>query len=97
MRSNCILIKEGFGKTMYIGQEAILKVHYLANPNWAEQELKDLLFMHLQLLTDEVAAYLNKDWSGEIVAFDKGENHIILLGDEITNGIMKQFPHQFRN
>jgi hypothetical protein len=33
LQPECDLIKEGFGKTMYIGQEAILKVHHLANPN----------------------------------------------------------------
>jgi hypothetical protein len=84
-------------KEWYRNADDIARFLSKANPNWAEQELKDLLYMHLQLLTDEVAAYLNKDWSGEIVTFDKGENHIVLIGDEITNGIMKQFPHQFRN
>lgn len=88
---------EKYNKEWYRNADDIAKFLSKANPNWAEQELKDLLYMHLQLLTDEVAAFLNKDWAGEIVVFDKGKNHIVILGDEITNGIMKQFPHQFRN
>jgi phage terminase Nu1 subunit (DNA packaging protein) len=88
---------EKYNKEWYRNADDIAKFLSKANPNWAEQEMKDLLYMHLQLLTDEVAAFLNKDWAGEIVVFDKGKNHIVMLGDEITNGIMKQFPHQFRN
>lgn len=88
---------EKYNKEWYRNADDIAKFLSKANPNWAEQEMKDLLYMHLQLLTNDVAAFLNKDWAGEIVAFDKSENHIILIADEITNGIMKQFPHQFRN
>jgi hypothetical protein len=88
---------EKLNKEWYRNADDISKFLSKANPNWAEQEMKDLLYIHLQLLTDEVAAFLNKDWAGEIVAFDKGKNHIVMLADEITNGIMKQFPNQFRN
>ncbi|MBY6037511.1 glycosyltransferase [Fictibacillus nanhaiensis] len=86
-----------YNKEWYRNADDIAKFLSKANPNWSEQELKDLLYMHLKLLTDEVVAMLNKDWAGEIAAFDKGEDHIILLADEITNGVMKQFPNQFRN
>ena len=52
--------------------------------------------MHLKILTSEVAARLKKDWPGEIAAFDTGEKHIVVFADALTNGIMKQFPNQFR-
>ncbi|MFJ7850393.1 glycosyltransferase [Peribacillus sp. NPDC097224] len=66
-----------------------------ANPNWSNEELKELLYMHLQLLTDQVSARLKKDTDAEIVAFDKGEDHIIILADVLTKGIIKQFPKKF--
>ncbi|MFJ7678534.1 glycosyltransferase [Peribacillus sp. NPDC097198] len=66
-----------------------------ANPNWSNEELKELLYMHLQLLTDQVSARLKKDTEAEIVAFDKGEDHIIILADVLTKGIIKQFPKKF--
>ena len=67
-----------------------------ANPNWSEQEMKEMLYIHLKLLSDEVAALLKKDWAGEIVIFEKNMNHMVMLADEITRGIMKQFPNSFR-
>ncbi|MGE7603520.1 glycosyltransferase [Peribacillus sp. NPDC097675] len=66
-----------------------------ANPNWSQEELKDLLYTHLQLLTDQVSARLKKDTEAEIIAFDKGEDHIIKLADVLTKGIIKQFPKKF--
>lgn len=66
-----------------------------ANPNWNNNELKELLYMHLQLVTDQVVTRIKKDWDGEISAYDKGENHIIKLADTLTTGIIKQFPNKF--
>lgn len=66
-----------------------------ANPNWNNEELKSLLYKHLKLLTDEVVARLKKDWDAEILAFDKGEDHIIKLADALAEGIIKQFPKKF--
>lgn len=66
-----------------------------ANPNWSNKELKDILHMHLKLTTDEVVARLNKDWNADVQSFDKGEKHILILSDAITNGIIKQFPNKF--
>jgi hypothetical protein len=88
---------EKLNKEWHRNADDIAKFLIKANPNWNEQELKDLLYMYLKLLTDEVTAYLKKDWAGEIVVLDKNMNHMAMLADEITNGIMKQFPHQFRN
>ena len=85
-----------FNKEWYRNADDIAKFLSKANPNWTEQGLKDLLYMHLKILTSEVAARLKKDWPGEIAAFDTGIKHIIVLADALTTGIMKQFPNQFR-
>ncbi|MEW9698360.1 glycosyltransferase [Paenibacillus sp. SI8] len=66
-----------------------------ANPNWTESEWKDLLYMHLKMVTDQVTARLKKDWDADIAASDLGEDHIIKIADTLTNGIIKQFPNQF--
>lgn len=66
-----------------------------ANPNWIKSELKELLDMHLKLVTDDVVARIKKDWDADISAFDKGEDHIIKMADVLTKGIIKQFPNQF--
>ncbi|MGO4547716.1 glycosyltransferase [Paenibacillus sp. 2TAB23] len=67
-----------------------------ANPNWSEKSFQDLLYTHLQLLTDQVTARISKDWKADIIAFDKGEDHIIMLADALAEGIIKQFPEKFK-
>lgn len=67
-----------------------------ANPNWSHIQLKDLLDTYLQLVADDVAARLVKNWEADIIVFDKGEDHIIMLADTLSEGIIKQFPNQFK-
>ncbi|WP_434799391.1 hypothetical protein [Terrisporobacter vanillatitrophus] len=64
-----------------------------ANPNYSDKVLKDMLHKHLQYVTDQVVAKLNKDWNADIQAYDKGEDHMIMFADIITDGLIKQFPH----
>ncbi|MCR2803981.1 glycosyltransferase [Paenibacillus soyae] len=66
-----------------------------ANPNWAMKDLQNMLYIHLQLLTEQTQARLAKDWKKEIEAYDKGVDHLIMLADVLTQGIVKQFPEKF--
>jgi REP element-mobilizing transposase RayT len=87
---------EKFNKEWYKNADDIAKFLSSANPNWTHKQLKDLLDRHLQLLAENVAARLAKNWEADIIAFDQGEDHIILLADTLTEGIVKQFPDRFR-
>ncbi|WP_191562781.1 hypothetical protein [Metabacillus idriensis] len=51
----------------------------------------------LRWITDDVAARLKKDWNASIQVFDKGENHLIMLADFLSAGIIKLFPDKFKN
>ncbi|MGD6834475.1 glycosyltransferase [Sutcliffiella halmapala] len=82
-------------KEWYQNADDIAKFLSQANPNWKEQDLKDLLYMHLALVTDDVVARIKKDWDADIIAFDKGEDHIIVMADALSDGIIKQFPDKF--
>jgi hypothetical protein len=66
-----------------------------ANPNYNKKELNEMLYMHLKLITDGVAAKLNKDWRANIEALDKNEAHLLHMSDAIADGIIKQFPNKF--
>lgn len=66
-----------------------------ANPNLSNSELKDMLHKHLDFITAQVTARLNKDWKADITNYDKGEDHMIKFADIISNGIVKQFPEKF--
>jgi hypothetical protein len=67
-----------------------------ANPdNWPAADMKAMMRQHLDLTTAEVVARLNKDWAGDIAAYDKVHLHILVLADELSNGIVAQFPDAF--
>jgi hypothetical protein len=66
-----------------------------ANPNWSTQVLKDMLYKHLAYTTTEVVSRLNKDWTADIEAYDKGHAHMLMFADALTDGIIKQFPEKF--
>jgi hypothetical protein len=87
---------EKYNKEWYKNADDIARFLSSTNPNWSNKALKELLYMHLQLVTDEVVARIKKDWNADIISFDKGEDHIIKLADAITDGIVKQFPNKFR-
>lgn len=66
-----------------------------ANPNWPFQTLQEMLYAHLQLITEIVLDCLKGEWKADIAATDKNEIHMIHLADILTEGIVKQFPEKF--
>ncbi|MZQ82772.1 glycosyltransferase [Paenibacillus sp. 5J-6] len=67
-----------------------------ANPNWTKPMIQDLMYVHLQMLTEDVKAMLAKDWDADIMWFDKGADHLMMMSDALTEGIIKQFPQKFK-
>ncbi|WRP08712.1 glycosyltransferase [Rossellomorea aquimaris] len=86
---------ERLNKEWYRNADDIAGFLAQANPYWTENALKDLLYMHLQFVTDEAVTRIKKDWKGNIKSFDNGKAHILLLSDALSEGIVKQFPEKF--
>jgi hypothetical protein len=66
-----------------------------ANPHWPRATLAEMMKMHLSTTTNEVVARLNKDWEGDIRAYDAVYDHILKMSDALSDGIVKQFPDKF--
>jgi hypothetical protein len=66
-----------------------------ANPNWPRATLVDMMKTHLATTTAEVTARLNKDWAGDVRAYDEVYRHILMMSDVLAEGIAKQFPDKF--
>lgn len=75
--------------------DEIAKFLSAANPNWTFKTLQDMLYTHLQLITEIVTSCLRGDWKADIAATDKNEIHMIHFADILTTGIVKQFPEKF--
>nr|WP_152968558.1 glycosyltransferase [Rossellomorea vietnamensis] len=87
---------EQLNKEWYVNADDIAHLLASVNPYWSEKKLKDLLYMHLQFVTDEAVARIKKDWKANIKSFDEGKGHILHLSDALSDGIVKQFPEKFK-
>jgi hypothetical protein len=68
-----------------------------ANPHLKNEDVKKLLYMHLELVTNDLSASLVKDWEARIVSIDEGITHIIIMADAISGAVVKQFPDRFNS
>ena len=75
--------------------EAIADFLAKANPNWPRATLVDMMNTHLSTTTDEVVARLTKNWDADVRAFDKVYDHMLMMADALSDGIIKQFPERF--
>lgn len=82
-------------KDWHRNADDIAKFMSRANPYWSEQELRNLLYTHLQLVSDAAVARIKKDYAADIQAYDKGVAHVLMIADATSSGIMKQFPNRF--
>lgn len=87
---------EKYNKLWHDNADQIATFLSSANPNYSNQVLKDMLYKHLDFITEQVTARLNKDWKSDIDAYDKGEDHMIMFADILVDGIIKQFPQKFK-
>lgn len=65
------------------------------NPYYNREELRTMLYTHLDLTKQEVAMRLAGNYKEDIKAFDKIEQEVLLMADYFTEGIIKQFPNKF--
>ena len=66
-----------------------------ANPNWPRATLVAMMNTHLSTTTDEVVARLTKNWDADTRAYDAVYDHILMMADALSDGIVKQFPAKF--
>lgn len=84
-----------YNKLWYKNVDEIADFLSSANPNWSNSELKNMLHKHLDLVTNQAIERINKNWSADIEAYNKGEDHMIAFADMLSEGIIKQFPEKF--
>ena len=68
-----------------------------ANPdNWPLADMQFMMNSHLDLTLEEATARLNGDWAGDVVAYDKVHDEILDMAGMLTEGIVSQFPKEFK-
>jgi len=82
-------------KKWYQNADDIAQFLSTANPNWSNSVLKDMLHKHLDYVTGQAVSRLGKKWVEDIKFYDTNHNHMLMLSDALSDGIIKQFPDKF--
>jgi len=68
-----------------------------ANPhNWGRAELRAMMKTHLDQTLKEAQDRLGGNFVADIADYEAIHRHILEMADELSDGIMKQFPRRFR-
>lgn len=65
------------------------------NPEWSRIDLKAMWHDHLDFTKAEIEARANKDYAGDVKAFDAVRSQALDMADVLSSGIIKQFPKDF--
>lgn len=79
----------------YINADKMADAFASINPYYNSEELRNMLYTHLKLTTQEVAMRLAGNYRADIEAFNKVEQEALAMADYFSSGIIKQFPHKF--
>jgi hypothetical protein len=67
-----------------------------ANPdNWPRSATEPMLKTHITQTTAYSVDLLKGDYAAAIKAYDKAEEHMLMLGDVLADGVIAQFPDKF--
>ncbi|WP_173917607.1 LysM domain-containing protein [Halobacillus sp. Marseille-Q1614] len=65
------------------------------NPFLSEKEFKQMFSTHLELTKTEAVLMINKEYQKDIEIYDEIEEQALMMGDMISDTIVKQFPNVF--
>ncbi len=82
-------------KKWYLNADQMADAFSSINPNYNREDVRKMLYEHLDLTKEEVAMRLAKNYSADIDAFNKVEQEILKMADYFSGGIIKQFPQKF--
>lgn len=66
------------------------------NPFWSNQEWREMLNDHLTMTKEEAVDILTQSYADSIDIFDNIERQALMMADEMTQGIVQQYPQYFR-
>ena len=68
-----------------------------ANPrNWSEESMREMMKGHLDQTLSEAVNRLTGNYADDVRDDDEIHEHILMMADGLSQGIIKQFPRRFR-
>jgi len=79
----------------YANADEIARFLATANPAWPFETVSTMMRTHLDQTLAEATARLTQDWDADIAAYDDIHDHILVMADALSDGIITQFRHRF--
>ena len=79
----------------YLNADQMADMFSSINPYFDLEEVRNMLYNHLDLTTEAVAMRLAGNYAADIDAFDRAEQGAIIMADYFSTGILQQFPERF--
>lgn len=79
----------------YINADRMAEAFSRINPYYKKEDVRKMLYSHLDHTKQEVGMRLSGNYSADIAAFDKVENEAMMMANYFADGLIKQFPQKF--
>lgn len=89
-------VAEAAGRWYENGNQIADALSALNPRNWPQAELREMFQGHLDTTLAEAVSRLSGDYAQDIVDYDEVKDHMLMMADFLSNGIIKQQPHKFR-
>jgi hypothetical protein len=64
------------------------------NPNWSKEAYVAMFNDHLALTAKQAVLRIDKKWAGDIAAFDEILAQMMMMSDDLADGVIRQFPEK---
>jgi len=82
-------------KQWYMNADKMAEAFSGINPFYNREEIRAMLYNHLELTTQEVMMRLAGNYAADIEAFERVEREALMMADYFSSGIIQQFPEMF--
>ena len=89
-KNNDVALFQEIHKQWYTNADETALFLHKVNPNWSLEEMRKLMYDHLELTNQDVQMRLQKDWAGDVEAFDKVFDQALHIADCWSAGIEQQ-------
>jgi len=86
---------DALNRQWYANADKMAEAFSVINPFYDRDAIRDMLYRHLELTTQEAAMRLSENYPADIKAFDAVEAEAMEMADGFSAGIMRQFPQMF--
>lgn len=95
LKNNNSALARELNTKWYKNADEMAEVFSNINPFYPKEVVRNMLYEHLRLTTDEVTARLKKDYTADIKTYGLVQNEALKMAKFFVDGIVKQFPRFF--